>query len=251
MIEQSTTSSLVRTELSVVFTAYRRPLYWDRVLWSWSQVRGITEVPVTVFLEPSDHQESMAALVRYRLPHAQVLVNSRRLGVLTNPHQALSHAFVNDKAQFAVLAEDDVVVSSDILEYFRWASQQWADPFLLGACAFSRQRAHLHSPAEVEALSDFNPLVWGTWSDRWFRDLDKTWDHDYSSGPEPGNQQGWDWNIRLRVLNGRHFLFPRLSRSDHIGKEGGVHMLPQDFSNSTAPTFQQDREVCKFYRATT
>lgn len=231
----------------MVFTAYKRPLYWDRVLESWSQVRGIDDVSVTVFLEPSDFTDTMQAIVKYRFPHARVHVNPERVGVLENPYQALNTSFSAGNP-FTVLAEDDVIVSSDVLEYFQWAQSLHWDTSLLGACAFSRAVLPRQDPELVNQFPDFCPLVWGTWSDRWFKYLEPTWDHDYTSGPVSGQQQGWDWNIKLRVMGERHFLFPSQSRSDHIGELGGQHMQPQDFSASRAPSFREYQEACAYQR---
>lgn len=230
----------MRTRL--VFTAYNRPRYFEQVMTAWSQVRGFADWQPTVCLEPSPFESTMSAIAGE--VGADVRLNPRKLGVLTNPWQALDTAFV-DGADFVVLAEDDVLVSSDVLEYFTWAAQRFADnPHVLCVCAFS-QTGHA-DPTNVFLHDRFAPLVWGTWRDRWQGGLAATWDFDYSTGRADGTPSGWDWNINLRVAAGRRFVTPGQSRSDHIGQFQGTHMMPQDFPASRAVTFRQDRSTCGY-----
>src|SRR5687768_3214764 len=107
------------TEL--VFTAYNRPNYFRQVIESWNAVRNLQQWRVSVHLEPSEVQDEMINLAFNLNTSVDVLVNPERAGVLTNPWNALDSAF-NRGADFVVLAEDDVVVSQDILEYFEWSA---------------------------------------------------------------------------------------------------------------------------------
>jgi hypothetical protein len=229
----------VKTRL--VFTAYNRPDYFATVMDTWTRVRGFADWQPTVFLEPGPAQDEMTRIATEA--GVAVKLNPLRRGVLTNPWNALHSAFFTD-ADFAVLAEDDVTVSSDVLEYFHWAADRYAaDPGVLAVCAFTRTD---HSDPAVVHLNDrFCPLVWGTWHDRW-PDLRDSWDHDYSSGLVDGTPSGWDWNINLRVANGRRFVTPGQSRSDHIGQFNGTHMQPQDFPSSQAVAFRPDRAPCDY-----
>lgn len=229
----------MRTRL--VYTAYNRPDYFTQVMQSWAQVRGYADWQPTVHLEPSRWQDAMTGIAVES--GATVKLNPLRRGVLTNPWHALDTTFTD--ADFAVLAEDDVLVSSDVLEYFSWAAARFAaDHSVLGVCAFSRSD---HSDPAAVYLNDrfTSPLVWGTWSDRW-PELRDTWDFDYSSGLATGTPSGWDWNIALRVGAGRRFVTPRQSRSDHIGQFNGAHMQPQDFAASRAVSFLPHRPRCVY-----
>jgi hypothetical protein len=133
------------------------------------------------------------------------------------------------------LAEDDITVSTDILEYFEWAREEFRDdPEVLAVCSFD---SHLESPGHVFGPGDvtkqrwFSPLVWGTWTDRWSNVLRDTWDFDYS-------YSGWDWHVRRDILVDRwHCVFPRQSRSTHIGQFRGTHMMPEHFHETQAGTF--------------
>ncbi len=218
----------------LVFTATDRPYYFQPVLDSWRTARGFLDWHPTVHLEPSPVQDAML-----RMAHgaqADVQVNRRRLGVLRNPWNALDSAFTAG-ADFVVLAEDDVLVSDDVLDYFTWASTALAHEHVLAVCACSMQPQPDADVNLVVTHRRFNPLVWGTWRDRWTTVLRDTWDHDYSSGTPDAPQSGWDWNINLRVMQDWVVAAPVVSRSTHIGKYGGTHMRPEDFTGSVAPTF--------------
>lgn len=230
----------------LVFTAYNRPVYFEPVLASWANVRGFTDWHPAVHLEPGPIQHTMTDLAtRHGLT---VTVNPYRRGVLSNPWHALNSAFLAG-AEFVVLAEDDVLVCTDTLDYFTWAATEFAADHVLAVCACTKD-PHC-DPADtnrVQANQWFNPLVWGTWATRWNTVLRDTWDHDYSSGTAHQPQSGWDWNINLRLMNGFTIISPRASRSTHIGKHNGAHMIPADFDESTSPTFVADRPAAAFLR---
>lgn len=207
---------------------------------SWAAVRGYAKVRPTVFLEPSPTVETMRAIA---IDHgAEVRVNPHRYGVLRNPWHAFSDAFTTD--EFVILAEDDVLVSDDILEYFTWAAEHYYNERVLAVCAGNQRGACLPTEANtVTRHRQFCALVWGTWVDRWRAVLRDTWDLDYSSGTPEHPQSGWDWNLNLRVIPAfdLDIVSPLASRSTHIGEHMGTHMSAEDFPASVSPTFRADR----------
>jgi hypothetical protein len=229
--------------MAVVLTAWRRPEYLRRVLRSWAAVTGVRELrSFTVALDPSPRAaeqlgviESVSAESGLRI---EGVLNSRRLGVLVNPVESGTRQLQSDPGiTFLVMAEEDVLVSDDVLLFMGWASRQLAGlRRVLCACAYSR--AAEADPAEVVLGRYFSSLVWGAWRDRWFDVLEPTWDRDYSNG-------GWDCNLRDNVLPGRKLLaaWPAASRSRHIGEEGGVHARPWNLGQWDAPTFAERRGV--------
>lgn len=228
----------------LVFTATNRPFYFRPVLDAWIAVRGFAGWRPLVFVEPTPVAAQMAALAA--AAGAAVVRNPVRRGVLSNPWHALDHAFA-DGADFAVLAEDDVLVSDDVLEYFTWAAASFADAHLLTVCAasFAPACAPGHEQHTVRT-KQFCPLVWGTWADRWTGVLRESWDHDYSSGTPQAPQSGWDWNINLRVMADWDALAPVASRSTHIGEHLGAHTTAATFPGSQAPTFRPHRPPAPF-----
>lgn len=241
----------MRREL--VFTAYNRPEYLAETIGSWNQVSNILDWDVSYLLEPSSAQEKMIEKFNGLECKSMLgVVNDHRLGVLRNPYAAMSSVF-DAGNDFAVLAEDDIIVSSDILEYFEWASVYYENnPEILGVLAFSRLPEGYSEDANVVWKTEvFCPLVWGTWKDRWENLIKPNWDLDYSSGNPDGSEAGWDWNmLRLAVNNKMKFVFPEYSRSNHIGRFGGVHTSEFSFPDSQAATFTLDHKRKKIFRAT-
>ncbi len=228
----------------LVFTAYNRPVYFEPVMAAWTQVRGFGDWQPEVFLEPSPAAEAMTGIAAEA--GAAVTRNPLKRGVLSNPWNALYTAF-NAGADFVVLAEDDVLVSDDILEYFTWASTTFADQHILTvcACSFAPACAPGHEQNTVRH-KQFTPLIWGTWADRWTDQLRDTWDHHYSTGTSEAPQSGWDWNINLRIMRDWDVISPIASRSTHIGRHGGAHTTAQTFPGSIAPTFAAHRPSAPF-----
>lgn len=228
----------MKTEL--VFTAYNRPFYLNQVVDSWNAVRDLSLWDTHFYLEPSEVEEAMTSIALNLNTTIDVSVNPERLGVLTNPWSALNSAFQRG-ADFVVLAEDDVVVSQDILEYFSWAAIEYQTGHnVLAVTAFSQLG---EGKANQVILSDnFNPLIWGTWRNRWDEFLKDTWDKDYSTGKPDGSEAGWDWNInRIIANNNLKVVKPLHSRSDHIGELLGTHMTPDFYPESRGTNFSQIR----------
>lgn len=237
-------AEVVRQRL--VMTAFNRPTYFRDVCDSWWRARHFEAWHPRVHLEPSVHAAEMAVIAVGS--GWNVTLNAERHGVLHNPWTAFDAAFT-DGADFVVLAEDDVVVSDDVLEYFDWAAESYRDePDVLAACAWTQATGE-HLREDVGGTqTGFSPLVWGTWRDRWEGILRDTWDHDYSTG-ENGQHAGWDWNINLRVGHGSKFVYPEVTRSDHIGEYGGIHMTSAMFHTSRAPAFTSHHEPQQWRRA--
>ncbi len=225
---------------NLVFTAFNRPDYFSTTINTWNQVRNLRSWDVTVFIEPSPVENVMADLAMRLNTNVTTVINPVQLGVLVNPWNALETSFISG-ADFTVLAEDDVVVSQDTLEFFEWSSEEYATAKkLLAINAFSQ----IGGPKanQVVQAGNFSPLVWGVWKNRWEDILRDTWDKDYSSGNPDGSESGWDWNInRIMQQNSYTVIKPLQSRSDHIGEYFGTHMTPDLYESSRGVDFQQVR----------
>lgn len=237
-------------EIAIMMTAWRRPQYLRKTLQSWSQVSGIRKVPITVFLEPSDRQEQMLELIRDAGESGAldvgVRVNPVRLGVLVNPVESAGTMFRDDPdLQFLIFAEEDLIVSDDALEYFRWADKEFRhQPDVLIVNGHTAEGAQDDAdPAAVALGVRFRCWIWATWRDRWFDVLEPTWDRDYSSAQHEADGAGWDYNIDSRVIpHGRYkTVLPAASRSQNIGKWEGVHAVPKDFAHTLNPSFRAER----------
>jgi hypothetical protein len=236
--------------LAVVMTAWKRAGYLRQTLESWANVRGLEALALRrVSLDASDGatQGTMTGMAQHY--GWDVTVASKHRGVLVNPVESVSAVFREQPSvDFVILAEEDVIVSTDVLEYFTWAQQYRNAPNMLLVCSHPLLRYKPvpdPRPHEVRTFCGFCPLVWGTWRDRWEMFIEPTWDRDYSSGGP--NDSGWDWNLmRLMALSRKRALVPGQSRSQHIGEEGGVHCLPAWFADTVDPYFRESVQSCAY-----
>lgn len=214
-----------------------RPEYLEETLESWRTVRGAEFAYFVFCVEPGKQFAKAEGMVLdFLSEYTGVLMrNVKRLGVLRNPHYALGLGF--EDSDFVVLAEEDVIVSNDILEFFAAMEERYKNNQQVLAVCAENWCAPGNDHDAVFLDSRFCPLVWGTWRDRWENILRDTWDKDYTSGNPDGSHAGWDWNI-YRIIKKNDFLIaaPGVGRSMHIGKHG-VHMLERDFANSQSLTF--------------
>jgi hypothetical protein len=231
---------------AVVMTVCDRPRYLAQVLeGSWLQVDGLAEVDWWFMLEPTGQQAECWSIIHdfcRRLPAGSrwtIWPNERRLGVLENPYQGMKLAF-GTGYDYVILAEDDVLVSRDVLAYHAWAAHRYRDQGMLAVC--SHQLDDRGGPYDVGISTRFDPLVWGTWAGTWQRLIEPTWDHDYSTGPGGGVEAGWDWNLNRVLAEHCHGVVkPAQSRSLHIGKEGGTHCTPAMYPGTAGRSFLAER----------
>jgi len=237
---------------TIVFTVCQRPWYLKEALASWGEVRGVQDWRLIFMVEPTHMTKDAAAVIeQFRHPDKQVVFNAERLGVLVNPWEGLEKSFKTG-AEFTVLAEEDLIVSDDVLEYMTWAKNEFENvPEVFGAMCQLQGTFETPDPDVVALVQDFNPWIWGTWRNRWTGVLRDTWDKDYSTGNPDGSQAGWDWNIAKRILPrfDAKFVVTGASRSQNIGKHMGTHAQEQDFEGTQAKTFRNHRSGC-YYRLT-
>lgn len=218
-----------------------RPGYLAETLDSWSAVRGLSAWDVRFVVEPGTELARCETVLdefsRRRVARSvEVEVNPEQRGVRANPHHALSAAF-GTGAGFVVLGEEDIVVADDVLECLTAVPDE---PDVLAACAFSDRPAP--QPADVLTETGFCAWVWGTWADRWTDCLRDDW-FEAARAPWDGAGAGWDFGVeRIAAARGMRFVGPLASRTDNIGRDGGVHALPEEFEESRAATFVAHRD---------
>ena len=235
-----------------MMTVNERPDYLRQTLESWQRVRGQESVAFVFMVEPSDVEaQNIALITSTGLGNhlSGTYLNSNRLGPLSNPFAGLLEVFTAGHS-YAVVADDDMLVSTDLLEFHQWAAAElrFRDEYLT-VCSESP------SPLRATGLDDYvvdapelGSLGWATWRDRWEGLIRDTWDHDYSTGLPNGAEAGFDWNLR-RILKARTAagdtwrtsLRPVESKVQHIGRERGTHCTPEMFPATTRPSFVEDR----------
>jgi hypothetical protein len=210
-------------DLAVAFTVSgQREEYLLKTLTSWSLVRGIENVRVMLFCEPERAFPAgeVRAWCARTFASSEVIVNERQLGCSGNTAHAMQAAFMAG-VKFAVLAEEDIVVSRDVLEYFGWAQRFQLDPKVAAVCAHT-YRSQRETPANIGVrIAWFSPLVWGTWSYQWAHFLLPGWRGSAI------NPEGWDQHLRDRIVaEEKECIFPGQSRSRHIGQSSTLTKWP-------------------------
>ena len=208
------------TDLAVAFTVSgQREEYLQKSLESWLRVRGVQDAYMLFCVEPwarfpiLDFRDWAAKHFTY----SEVLQNGETYGCLKNTREAFGRSFERG-ASFAIVAEEDIEVAPDILEYFRWAQKEYQDEQdVTMVCAHAKDALDV-TRAAVVRMPWFNPLVSGTWRDRWDLFVRPQW-KGFSAGEWDRDNQAWDTNLRELIrTSGRSSIFPARSRSMHIGE---------------------------------
>lgn len=221
---------------ALAFTTFNRPAYLKQVLDTWKQAiyQSDRSVPVLFSCEPGPPVvQDLVQQFQDEFSRVRIVNNPTIAGVLANPWLAIDRAFDYWEVDFVILAEDDSIVYRDILEYFDFAAEKLKEE-TLAICSFSSTIAHDSQAYEITCKDWFSSIVWGIWRAKWAI-LKESWDFDYTF-------DGWDWHIRREVLrdNNLKCAFPTMSRSQHIGRDGGVHCRPSEFDALKAPSFAGD-----------
>jgi len=262
------TMSLAAT--AVINTALKRPQYLEKVLSAWQNARGIQDVhSFTLALghDPDQFLPQLNAFDRFRKAtglgqRGRVKVDSAAARTSRGMGRAIgeagNHVFADPAVEFVVFGEEDVIVSSDVLEYMSWARREFAeDERVLCACAHSVGGQGWDEPgigalnpdadeSAVRLLPYFNAWCWGVWRDRWESVMAPRWDWQCDSGGPATS--GYDWNVHARIVPQGSYLvaIPDASRSQNIGQHGGWAANPADFDATQAASFQAEREPVAF-----
>jgi hypothetical protein len=218
----------------IAFTVCHRPAYLAWVLQSWRDVRGIGDAHLIFRCEPGC-DEAVALCEAVDFAERTVIVNPERFGVLGNPWQALNCGFA--VADYVILAEEDLIVSTDALEYLTWCRDRYQDnPEVLAVTThqYAEQPGGVAGvmPQRFDQDPDPHFWVWGTWRDRWENSLRDDWDFTYRA-------RGWDWRVKdyWLMTRGMRLMAPCLSRSQHVGRLGGVHCTPDQYETMRSRCF--------------
>jgi hypothetical protein len=219
-----------------------RQKYLREALGTWGRARGIGDWHLLFALEPCRTTFPVAEFTQWAnrvFASAEVVVADQHLGCLKNTRRAMRLAFAAG-AEFAILAEEDILVSDDVLEYFTWARDVHASEAQVTTVCAHSLRTEAGGPADVVRTSWFNPIIWGTWKDRWKDFIDPVW------GPWEGNHQSWDNNLRMQIRSAdRQTIYPVYSRSLHIGQTSTLTpgLLSEYFyKGALSSTFSEHRE---------
>jgi hypothetical protein len=230
------------TLVRIAMTGFNRPQYMRETIESWAKVRGIQDVVTEFHLEPG-HPGVAEVCEAAPFPH-EIYVAEQHQGCQKNPWKAANSAFERDS--FVVLAEDDIIVGKDTLEYFRWAEAEFADR---DDVMFISAAQGKHPPGGsyvrfggVTVEPRFSSWVWGTWRTLWRNLLAPDWKFAYE-------YQGWDYRLNLYWCQevGYKTVIPQWSRAQHIGEHGGTHCQPSQFRDLQSPCFIPDLSPQQYF----
>lgn len=247
----------------LVMTAWRRPDYLEKALASWTRARGASRLGgLVVALGPSEHEERQRDTIELaaRTLGVDVTIRPDSPAAQASPgmHRALGETltWVRDELGPAavICAEEDLVVSDDVLEYMQWALNRFvSDPAVVTVLAHDvggqgwdipgiGQQGFGAAQDRAALQCYFNPWVWATWCGPRLDFLLARWDWDATKGPV-GWQHGYDWQIRRVLLEqGLLSVVPAASRSQNIGRDGGVYARPELFDQTQSASFRKHRD---------
>jgi len=216
-------------EIVVAFTVSgQRQKYLRQALDSWAKVRGIGRAQLVFCVEPSSSfpVAEFTSWAEAQFPGSLVIPNPEVLGIVKNTAQAFEAAF-HLGARLGVMAEEDLVVSTDILDYLHWAAETYQDDSQVAAVCSHVKASKGGDPHHAVRVPWFNPLVCGTWKDRWENVWKPGWRNWEAGAPD---NSAWDNNLRNVIgAAAKVSVFPALSRVLHVG----------EFSTTYGPTLSE------------
>jgi hypothetical protein len=258
-------------DVVLVCSAWRRPEYLERTMASWTRVRGVgrlgglvvalganaaTEVAQVEVIKHASHAMGLSdrTVIRHDSAAAQASPGMHRpLGEVLDYVRTPLHG-----CRAVICAEEDIVVSDDVLEYMTWALHRFEkEPLVAAVCAHDVGgqgwdipgigQHGMGNPQDEAVLSPyFNPWVWATWTGRKLDFLLDRWDWDANLG-QSAWQHGYDWRIRRLIMErGLLSVVPAASRSQNIGRDGGYYARPELFDQTQSASFRKHRDPVQY-----
>ena len=204
----------------ITMTAYRRPAYTREVLTALGKCDGISDWILMPNVEPGN-EEVIAAFREWDACESRLHINSERLGLNRNTHDALFRAY-QLRADVIVHLEDDTVPSPDALCYFDWAVREVLIPDrkspdghqVLFASGYNKPAAE---PLPEQSHACGTRPIWTPWG--WAVDRRRlAWLLAHWC---PRNPKCFTCAFRSRYRSTRREIFPLLSRIQNIGYDLG------------------------------
>lgn len=238
-------------DTALLISAWNRPRYFRRTLASWAQVPEVKELrSVTVLLGRSDRDREQREIIAEAESAfgREITIRPDSDAGAAGPgmHRALGEGITamfgdDPDLEFLVCSEEDVTVSDDLLRYMAWARALREEhpqilvceahaPFGQGWHLQGQQDSPDANPELVRLVRTFHPWTWGLWRDRWDQVLEPGWDWNCSKGTK-GYDSGYDWTINYQMQRDGYLApAPDASRSQNIGRFGGVYANPALFA---------------------
>jgi hypothetical protein len=166
-------------------------------------------------IEPGNKEvENICRSVNFIDTH--VHVNPKKLGVRNNPYLLLKRVFKHG-SKFNLYLEDDMLISPDATKLSLWYEQLENINEYVCLTLF-RKDYDTKDYEGITTSSAFSALGFAINNYQWINYFAGNWFID---------PRGWDWSIRQYIdRSKKKVITPNMSRSLHIGREGGVHYVP-------------------------
>ena len=158
-----------------------------------------------------------------------IVINDAKLGVRKNPYLTLKRAF-DDGSVFNFHIEDDIVFSPDAVSLMNWYYDNFKNnPTAFGYYGLFNYNSNDSDESSLIKVNKFTGYGWGVFKENW-DDLFNKWWFDDSLCLKKYKAYGWDWAVTTAMEEFGYFgLIPSYSRSNHIGRDGGVHCIASDY----------------------
>jgi len=154
----------------------------------------------------------------------KITLNTSKLGVRKNPFSIIEKAF-DDGSEFNIHLEDDIKLSPDAICLANWYYEKFKHSNEYSAYGFFNKNSSYDSYEKLTVVKNrFFGLGWCCYKRDWIDIFKKYWFDDNIASKHFGRSKGWDWAVSGAFIEfGKKQLLPTLSRSIHIGREGGTH----------------------------
>lgn len=175
---------------------------WDIYVFSEPPATGILDVP------PKD--------LPPRLRH---IINGRRMGVHLNPFNALWYAFNDEKSDFNLHIEEDLLLSPDLVNMVDWyAVHAEEHPHAIALCPYAETTRPDTGADTLFWVNGWTSMSYAMTAKNWRNFFVRHFFDDF---------RGWDWSLSVAIQKSIRYgvLCPYFSRVMHIGAQG-EHVFP-------------------------
>jgi len=213
-------------KINIAISAYNRPEYSQRSLAAIIGAKGFSPDKYKIFCAIDCHEDgSHNPMVRFVYESFGIspFIAKSKHGCNYTVKRALKLAW-EDKPDFVLMIEDDIIISDDALQYIEWAAEKYKDdPSVRTVGLWGHNNGYkLGEPLSTKEFGKamrqnyFTCWGWGTWSDRW-EEMKETW----TTGDD-SHDTSWDVIMSSR-LGERVEILPSISRAYNCGEHGGTH----------------------------
>lgn len=201
-----------KPKYAMAMTAFNRPGYMREVLYTLANNSGLEDYTLHFGLEPVN-QEVIATAKSAQFMPTVVVVNSHSLGVTENPYTMLKRVFETTDVPGVLYLEEDVILAPDAVRLATWYFEHPERNNYLCLNLYNPDSQADADPTSLIASDKFNALAAGITREQWEKHFKDGWHK---------NPAGWDWSL-IDIAKAVFVLTPAISRSHHIGREGGTY----------------------------